>query len=100
MNCGLCHAVDTSNFIAPSKTLLFMEATLATNDYSGQVGPSFDVRSMAARHGGHGNIVLTDTHIEKLNQKQFDVVDKTKLFWFPTDDTTGAGGIQLGTGLK
>lgn len=39
MNCGLCHESDTSKFIAPPRTLLFMEADLARTDYSGQVGP-------------------------------------------------------------
>ena len=35
MNCGLCHEEDTSTFISPSQTMLFMEAIMATNDYSG-----------------------------------------------------------------
>src|SRR5205085_5256690 len=32
INCGLCHESDSSKFLAPSRTLLFMEANLATND--------------------------------------------------------------------
>ncbi|MBI3418023.1 MAG: prepilin-type N-terminal cleavage/methylation domain-containing protein [Verrucomicrobia bacterium] len=100
MNCGICHATDMANFIAPTKTMVFMEASLATNDYTGIVGPSVDVRSLATRHGNRGNLVMADNHIEKMTKKTYDEVDKTKRFWFPTDDTSGPNGMNFGSGLR
>jgi hypothetical protein len=100
MNCGICHATDLSGFISPTKTMIYMEASLATNDYSGMVGPSFEVRSLAVRHGNKGHLIMADYHIEKMDKKHYDQVDKTKRFWWPTDDTTGPGGMQMGNGLQ
>ncbi len=100
MNCGICHATDLSKFISPTRTLVFMEPKLATNDYTGIVGPQFDVRSIALRHGNRGHVILGDNHIEKLDKKKYDTVAKTKLFWFPTQDTTGPGGMDMGSGLS
>ena len=100
MNCGICHATDLSTFLEPTKTLLYLEAYLATNDYTGIVGPSFDVRSIALRHGNRGHVILADNHIVKIDKKIYDEAAKTKRFWFPTDDTTGPGGMQMGNGLR
>ena len=100
MNCGICHATDMANFLATTKTMAFMEASLATNDYTGIVGPSVDVRSLAVRHGNRGNLVMADNHIEKMDKKKYNEVDKTKLFWFPTSDTSGPGGMNFGSGLR
>jgi prepilin-type N-terminal cleavage/methylation domain-containing protein len=100
MNCGICHATDLSTFLEPSQTMLYMEANLATNDYSGMVGPTFLVRSLAVRHGQRGHTIMADLHIVSLNQKEYDTVDKTKRFWFPTQDTSGPGGIPMGNNLQ
>jgi prepilin-type N-terminal cleavage/methylation domain-containing protein len=100
MNCGICHATDLSTFLEPTKTLLYMEASLATNDYSGMVGPTFQVRSLALRHGQRGHTIMADLHIATMNQKEYDTVDKTKRFWFPTQDTSGPGGMQMGNSLQ
>src|SRR5262245_52974751 len=56
MNCGICHATDLSKFLEPVKTMVFMEANLATNDYTGIVGPQFDVRSISLRHDNRGHV--------------------------------------------
>ena len=100
MSCGMCHAGDTSSFKQPAKTLLYMEAYLSNNDYSGQVGPTIATHSLALRHGGKGNLLMADLHLERFKQKQADEAEKTKIFWFPTDDSTGPGGMQFGNGLK
>ncbi len=100
MNCGICHATDLANFLEPVKTMVFMEANLATNDYTGMVGPQFDVRPMAFRHGNRGHAIFADNHLESLNKQQYDQVSKTKRFWFPTADTSGPGGIPMGSGLN
>ncbi len=99
-SCGLCHSVDTSAFLNPAKTLLLMEAYLATNDYSGQVGPTFGNRSLAIRHAMRGNIIMTDMHLERMHVKECDAAEKTKIFWFPTSDTTGPNGMNFGAGLQ
>ena len=100
MNCGICHATALSNFLEPIKTVVFMEAELGLNDYTGQVGPIMAPQALAFRHGTRGNLVLADFHIERMNGKEFDKVKKTKRFWFPTDDTRGPGGMSFGGGLQ
>ncbi|HEV8544455.1 MAG TPA: prepilin-type N-terminal cleavage/methylation domain-containing protein [Verrucomicrobiae bacterium] len=100
ISCGMCHSIDSAQFRNPNKTLLFMEAYLATNDYSGEVGPTFASHSLALRHGKRGNLVMADMHLEKPLQKDADAMEKTKIFWFPTEDTSGPGGMNFGTGLQ
>jgi prepilin-type N-terminal cleavage/methylation domain-containing protein/prepilin-type processing-associated H-X9-DG protein len=100
MNCGICHTTDLSAFLDPANTMLFMEANLATNDYTGMVGPSFQVRSLATRHGQRGHVIFADLHVVSLGEKEYDQLDKTKRFWFPTQDTSGPGGMQIGDNLQ
>ncbi|MBI4659183.1 MAG: type II secretion system protein [Verrucomicrobia bacterium] len=95
MNCGICHATDLSNFLEPAKTLLFMEGNLGPNDYTGQVGPALVSRSLAMRHGNRGHLVLADLRVEKMDKRAYDQIEKTKRFWFPTEDTRGPGGISF-----
>jgi prepilin-type N-terminal cleavage/methylation domain-containing protein len=99
MNCGLCHETDIAKFLAPARTLFFMEADLARNDYSGQVGPSFATRALSTRHNKRGYVVFSDFHLEKLNVKAADKLEKSRRFWFPTADMSGPGGMNFGTGL-
>jgi prepilin-type N-terminal cleavage/methylation domain-containing protein/prepilin-type processing-associated H-X9-DG protein len=99
MNCGLCHSEDLSRFIAPSQTMMFMEAVLGLNDYSGQAGPTFGSRTLATRHNRKGHYVMTDGHVERMNEKQSTTAEKYKRFWFPTDITTGPGGMNMAQGL-
>ena len=96
MNCAICHATDLSGFLEPGKTMLFMEAYLAATDYSGQVGPSFAARSLALRHNNRGNMVMADLRVEKMDKKKYDGVEKTKRFWFPSDNTSGPGAMLMG----
>ena len=100
MNCGLCHQEETSTFVAPAQTMLFMEAQMATNDYSGQVGPTFGSRTLTTRHNKRGNYAMTDGHVERMNHAQSLAAEKKKRFWFPTDDTSGPGGMNLSGGLQ
>ena len=100
MSCGICHATDLSKFVKPVKTMVYMEALLATNDYSGQVGPRFQMRSLAFRHGNRGHVVMADNHIVKMNKKVYDDVAQTQRFWFPTADTSGPGGMDFGAGMR
>jgi len=104
MNCGLCHETKIASFLAPSKTLLYMEANLGPTDYSGQVGPSagpsFAVSSLALRHNRRGHLILTDLHVENLLKPDFDRVAKTKRFWLPTDARLGAPQDGFFQGLQ
>ncbi len=100
MNCGICHATDLSTFLEPTKTLLYMEGNLATNDYSGEVGPTFVSRSLAFRHGNRGHLIMADLHLAKMDKKEYDTIQGTKRFWFPTDDTSGPGGMNFGNNLR
>ena len=100
MNCGICHATALSSFLEPPRTLLYMEAELGSNDYSGQVGPIMAPRAMSFRHNKRGHLLMSDFHIERMIQKDFDQVRRTKRFWFPTDDTRGPGGMSFGGDLQ
>ncbi len=100
INCGICHATDIASFRDPTHTMVFMEANLAADDYTGQVGPTLVSRAISLRHNDRGNLMFGDFHVEKLQKKQFDPIAKTKRFWFPTEDTTGFNGMQMGTGLQ
>jgi prepilin-type N-terminal cleavage/methylation domain-containing protein len=99
MNCALCHESDTSKFVAPVRTLLFMEADLARNDYSGQVGPSIATRAISTRHSNRGHLVFSDFHLESVNTITADRLEKSVRFWFPTTDTSGPGGMRMAQGL-
>lgn len=99
MNCGICHATDLSMFLAPTRTLLYMEGDLGRNDYTGQVGPALVSRALALRHNGRGHLLMSDFHAEAMNAKVSDRIERSKRFWFPTDDTTGMGGMPFGASL-
>ena len=93
MNCGTCHAPDLGMYFEPSRTLLYMEGDLATNDYTGQAGPAFVSRTLAFHHCNRGQLIMADLHVESMNEEDYDKVESTIRFWFPTDDTTGPGGL-------
>ena len=99
MNCGLCHESDPSKVVAPIRTLFFMEADLARNDYSGQVGPSVATRALSTRHNGRGHLLFCDLHLENVKSKQADLLERSLRFWFPTSDTSGPGGFGMAMGL-
>jgi prepilin-type N-terminal cleavage/methylation domain-containing protein len=99
MNCGICHSTDTSQFVAPFRTMLYMEGTLDRNDYSGQVGPNFGSRSLAVRHNGKGHLMMSDLHIETMTAKAAEKAERSRRFWFPTDDTRNGAGMRAGANL-
>lgn len=100
MNCGLCHVNDTTRFISPADTMVYMEALLATNDYSGQAGPAFGDHTLSLRHNVRGHYLMADQHVIRVNKLQSLTLEKKKRFWFPTDDTTAANGMNIGAGLN
>jgi type II secretory pathway pseudopilin PulG len=99
MNCGLCHESDPSKFVAPTRTLLFMEADMARTDYSGQVGPAIATRALSTRHNARGHLVFADFHLEIVNAKTAAQLERSKRFWFPTSDVSGPGGASFGFNL-
>jgi prepilin-type N-terminal cleavage/methylation domain-containing protein len=96
INCCVCHVLDPAEFLVPPQTLLFMEANLDRNDYSGQVGPAFASHSLATLHHQRGHLLMSDLHIDTLNATNAAKIEKSKRFWFPTTDTTGYHGMQFG----
>jgi hypothetical protein len=95
MNCAICHATDSAAFREPSRTMLYMEPALATNDYTGLVGPALVSHAMAFRHANRGHLIFADLRSESMDRKTYDRAQKTKRFWFPTDDTRGPGGMMF-----
>jgi hypothetical protein len=100
MNCGMCHSVRQTFSQWPAKTLVFLEGNLGSNDYSGLVGPAAADEAMAFRHNNRGHMVMTDLSILTMTAKDYNVVKKTKQFWFPTDDETGEGGARFNLNLQ
>jgi prepilin-type N-terminal cleavage/methylation domain-containing protein/prepilin-type processing-associated H-X9-DG protein len=99
MNCGLCHESDPAKFFSAVHTLVFMEADLAKNDYSGQVGPTFATRALSTRHNNRGHLLFGDLHVERVNTRKSDQFERSKTFWFPTGDMTGPGGFTFSLNL-
>ena len=97
MNCMSCHARDMHNYVTPASSVLFLEHT---NIY-GNAGPmmkiSFDgiarpMGELTIPHHGRGNVLMADTHVEKMNARQFEAASQTKYFWYPTGNTNLAYG--------
>ena len=99
MNCGLCHESDPAKFFSAVHTLVFMEADLAKNDYSGQVGPTFATRALSTRHNNRGHLLFGDLHVERVNISKSNQLERSKTFWFPTGDMTGPGGFNFSLNL-
>jgi prepilin-type processing-associated H-X9-DG protein len=99
MNCIMCHENDTAKFIAPSRTLLFMEPNLGLADLSGLVGPVIwmgTTNALSSRHNGAGHLVFCDFHVERIKALVATKVEKSKRFWLPapTTDPTTLGMVQ------
>ena len=99
MNCGICHKTDLTQFIDPAKTMMYMEADLAKDDYSGQVGPRFASQSLSFRHGSTGKMIMGDLRIEEMTKERFEKVSRLKIFWFPDREAVGPGGFVF-SGLR
>jgi prepilin-type N-terminal cleavage/methylation domain-containing protein/prepilin-type processing-associated H-X9-DG protein len=96
MNCILCHDNDTSKFVAPSRTLLFMEPNLGPADLSGLVGPVRwlgTTNALSSRHNGAGQLVFCDFHVERVKTLAATKLERSKRFWLPapTTDPTALG---------
>ena len=97
MNCALCHNNDMASFKSPSKTVVYIEARLATNDYSGQAGPDGSNQILAYRHGGKGHVIMGDMSVQRMNKKTYDRALKDPFFWYPMGSMNGGG---MGGGLE
>ncbi len=97
MNCGICHTTDMATFLEPAKTMIYMEAVLDPNDYSGMTGPERASSGLALRHHKHGHLVMGDLRVENMTTNDYKQVKGTKRFWFPNNsaDTMGfAAGLR------
>lgn len=92
MNCGICHDTKVTAYVEPAKTLLYMEGNMPKNDYSGQVGPSRGNSGLVYRHNDRGHLMMTDLHLERFQEEQYEIAAKTRRFWLPTDE--GFKGVQ------
>jgi hypothetical protein len=44
--------------------------------------------------------MMTDLHMEQPTQKRAGADEKFKIFWFPTENTSGPNGMNFGNGLQ
>ena len=85
MNCALCHTGNFSAFLEPPKTVLFMEAALGPNEYTGVAAPNGGT-PLAYRHKKRGNIMFADLHMEMFDKKAFDAASRSsRYFWQPNN---------------
>jgi len=99
MNCVLCHDIDTVRFVTPSRSLLFGEANLSWNDYTGLVGPEVwmgSTNGFALRHNARANLLFCDFHAERVNGLTTQKLLRSKSFWLPAPatDSITAGFIN------
>jgi prepilin-type N-terminal cleavage/methylation domain-containing protein len=94
-NCGSCHSDQPVACHWQSKTLLFMEAKLGSNDYTGVVGPAYATSALAFNHRNRGHMAMLDLHIETMSPVDFNQVSDLKQFWFPTEDLTAEDKTAL-----
>jgi hypothetical protein len=76
-----------------------MEPDLARNDYSGQVGPAIATQALSTRHNNRGHLVFCDMHLQRVNAATTQKLERSKVFWFPTSDMSGVGGMVFGANL-
>jgi prepilin-type N-terminal cleavage/methylation domain-containing protein/prepilin-type processing-associated H-X9-DG protein len=93
MNCALCHQHDASKFLAPDRTLLWMEANLDREDNGGVAGPvagpsacKFIPEPISTRHSGLGHLLYADLHVQRVSSIAAARLARSKRFWLPTDD--------------
>lgn len=99
LNCIFCHDNDTSRFVTPSQTLLFMEPNLRSNDTSGLVGPVLWMgvtNALSSRHNGAGHLAYCDAHVERVNTSTATKLERSKRFWLaaPTTDPITLGFVE------
>ena len=99
MNCILCHDNDTSKFVAPSRTMLFMEPNLGPGDTSGVVGPVVwmgTTNAISSRHNNAGHLVFCDFHVERVKAAAAKKLERSRSFWLPaaTSDSLTQGFIS------
>ena len=81
--------------------MLFMEANLDKNDYSGPVGPTATtLRALSTRLNGRGNLMMADCHVESLTATNATKLERSQLFWFPTSDLRGLNDMDLKVNLS
>jgi len=96
MNCGLCHEGDASKQIAPARTLCLMEPVLLPQELWGRTGPDPRRQRLSCRHNGVGHILFCDMHLEGIKPVADQELERKRLFWFPTSDTSGRGNVNYG----
>ncbi len=99
LNCIFCHDNDTSRFVTPSQTLLFMEPNLGSNDTSGLVGPVLWMgvtNALSSRHNGTGHLAYCDAHVERVSTSTATKLERSKHFWLaaPTTDPITLGFVE------
>ncbi|MBM3838582.1 MAG: type II secretion system protein [Verrucomicrobia bacterium] len=87
MNCSLCHVSNFSAFLEPAKTLLFMEATMGPNDYTGMASPNGGTQP-AYRHKKRANVMFADLSMEMYDKKKFDTASRVTRFWQPNNQNS------------
>jgi prepilin-type N-terminal cleavage/methylation domain-containing protein len=102
INCMICHAHDVTACKSPSQTLLFLEATnvsfgsfAAGMAFAPAPPPTAPPSNPALifRHNRRGHLLMTDTHVEKMNRKQFVNAEWNMRFWYPNEQTDRSGGL-------
>ena len=93
--CALCHAHDSTQCLAPARTVYFLEATNLSRDIPGGIASSPGSVGMAAapfnnlafRHGKRAHFTFMDGHFERLTRAQYNGAATDIRFWNPNNQT-------------
>ena len=90
MNCFLCHNDQTAKFVAPARTLLFMEVDMLPDDPLGMVGPGVFLgvtNDFSPRHNGRGHLGFCDSHAARVTAATQKQLRQSPEFWLPAPTT-------------
>jgi prepilin-type processing-associated H-X9-DG protein len=97
----MCHAHNETKFFSPARTVFFLEGTNLSSAMNSSAGifaappPVFGVPGpplLAFRHNRRAHLLMGDTHVGKVNKKQYAAAQSDKYFWYPNDQTGRGGG--------
>jgi hypothetical protein len=91
MPCMTCHAHDPSAFLAPSRSVYFLEVVNQSRGFYTGIATLPTPTQMAFRHNQREHFLFADTHAESLSRTEYTNAVTDQRFWYPTKATDRAG---------
>lgn len=99
MNCMICHAHDITACTSPARTILFTEQVSPAPTLSGGLAepvpadapPGSAPSPVDFRHSQRGHLLMVDSHLETMDQRQYRAALYAREFWYPNERTDRLG---------